>query len=93
MRPDTALVSIMHANNEVGTLQPIAEIARFLKTVEVLLHVDAAQSAGKLPVDVNALGAVRLSVGWNTNTDEINRAAAALIRAQRRLAVGSPVDR
>jgi cysteine desulfurase len=62
LRPDTALVSIMHANNEVGTVQPIAEIAALLKASGVLLHVDAAQSAGKLPVDVNALGADLLTL-------------------------------
>jgi cysteine desulfurase len=56
LRPDTALVSIMHANNEVGTIQPIAEIAAITRKRGVLLHTDAAQSAGKIPVDVDALG-------------------------------------
>ncbi|MCK9200140.1 MAG: cysteine desulfurase [Gallionella sp.] len=56
LRPDTALVSIMHANNEVGTIQPIAEIARLIKPAGVLLHTDAAQSAGKVELDVDALG-------------------------------------
>lgn len=56
LRPDTALVSIMHANNEVGTIQPIAEIAAITKAHGVLLHTDAAQSVGKIPVDVDALG-------------------------------------
>lgn len=56
VRPDTALVSIMHANNEVGTLQPLAEIARLIKPMGVLFHTDAAQSAGKIEVDVDALG-------------------------------------
>lgn len=56
VRPDTALVSIMHANNEVGTIQPIAEIARLIKPAGVLLHTDAAQSAGKVELDVDALG-------------------------------------
>lgn len=56
LRPDTALVSVMHANNEVGTLQPIREIARITHERGVLLHTDAAQSAGKLPLDVNELG-------------------------------------
>jgi len=55
VRPDTALVSIMHANNEVGTIQPIAEIARLIKPMGVLLHTDAAQSAGKIEIDVDAL--------------------------------------
>ncbi|MFA6119882.1 MAG: cysteine desulfurase family protein [Sideroxydans sp.] len=55
VRPDTALVSIMHANNEVGTLQPITEIARLIKPMGVLFHTDAAQSAGKIEIDVDAL--------------------------------------
>ncbi|MFA7399560.1 MAG: cysteine desulfurase family protein [Sideroxydans sp.] len=56
VRPDTALVSIMHANNEVGTIQPIAEIARLIKPMGVLFHTDAAQAAGKIELDVDALG-------------------------------------
>jgi len=56
IRPETALVSVMHANNEVGTLQPIPEIARITRARGVLLHTDAAQSAGKIPVDVDTLG-------------------------------------
>lgn len=56
LRPDTALVSVMHANNEVGTLQPIREIARITRDRGILLHTDAAQSAGKLPLDVDELG-------------------------------------
>ena len=56
LRMDTALVSVMHANNEVGTIQPIAEIARITRERGVLLHTDAAQSAGKIPIDVDRLG-------------------------------------
>ncbi len=56
IRPDTALVSVMHANNEVGTIQPIAEIARITRDRGVLLHTDAAQTAGKIEVDVDTLG-------------------------------------
>jgi len=56
LRPDTALVSIMHANNEVGTIQPIAEIARLTRPRGILLHSDAAQSAGKIDVNVGHLG-------------------------------------
>jgi cysteine desulfurase len=52
----TTLVSIMHSNNEVGTLQPIKEIAAITRSHGVLLHTDAAQSLGKLPVDVKDLG-------------------------------------
>ncbi len=56
LRDDTALVSVMHANNEVGTLQPLEEIAQLTRRQGVLLHTDAAQSAGKVALDVNALG-------------------------------------
>jgi cysteine desulfurase len=58
----TTLVSIMHSNNEVGTLQPIREIGRLTRERGVLLHTDAAQSLGKLPVDVNDLGVDLLTV-------------------------------
>jgi cysteine desulfurase len=56
LRPDTILVSVMHANNELGTVQPIAEIARVTREAGVLLHVDGVQALGKVPVDVAALG-------------------------------------
>jgi cysteine desulfurase len=56
MRPDTVLVSVMHANNELGTLQPIGEIARITRQAGVALHVDGVQALGKIPVDVEALG-------------------------------------
>ncbi len=56
LRPDTALVSVMHANNEVGTLQPVAEIAALAHANGSLMHTDAAQSAGKLALDVDSLG-------------------------------------
>jgi cysteine desulfurase len=62
LRPETALVSIMHANNEVGTIQPIAEISRITRPRGVLLHTDAAQSVGKVPVDVDRLGVDLLTV-------------------------------
>jgi cysteine desulfurase len=60
--PDTLLVTVMHANNEVGTIQPIAELAEIAHRHGVLLHTDAAQSVGKIPVDVNTLGVDLLSV-------------------------------
>jgi cysteine desulfurase len=56
MSADTALVSVMHANNEIGTIQPIAEIARIAHAGGALMHTDAVQSAGKISVDVKALG-------------------------------------
>jgi cysteine desulfurase len=62
LRPETALVTIMHANSEVGTLQPIAECARIARGHGVLLHTDAAQSVGKIPVSVAELGVDLLSI-------------------------------
>lgn len=56
LRTETALVSVMHANNEVGTVQPIREIARLTRERGIVLHTDAAQSAGKLPLRVDELG-------------------------------------
>ncbi len=60
--PRTILVSVMHANNEAGTIQPIAEISRITRERGVLLHTDAAQSAGKIPTKVADLGVDLLSV-------------------------------
>ena len=54
--PETALVSIMHANNEVGTVQPVAELAAAAREKGALFHTDAVQSAGKLEIDVQKLG-------------------------------------
>lgn len=54
--PKTILISVMHANNEVGTVQPIAEIGKIAKKAGVLFHVDAAQTLGKLPIQVEAMG-------------------------------------
>ena len=58
----TALVSVMHANNEVGTIQPIAELARIAHARGALLHTDAVQSAAKIPIDTRALGVDLLSM-------------------------------
>ena len=62
MRPDTILVSIMHANNEVGTINPIAEIARAAHERGALMHTDAAQSVGKIETKVDALGVDLLTI-------------------------------
>ena len=59
---DTALVSIMHANNEIGTIQPVAEVAAVARERGALMHTDAVQSAGKIPVDVHQLGVDLLSI-------------------------------
>jgi cysteine desulfurase len=58
----TALVSVMHANNEIGTIQPIAELARIAKARGAVFHTDAVQSIGKIPVDAKALGVDLLSL-------------------------------
>ena len=58
----TVLVSVMHANNEIGTIQPVAELARLAHERGALFHTDAVQSAGKIPVNVKALGVDLLSV-------------------------------
>jgi cysteine desulfurase len=60
--PGTALVTIMHANNETGSVQPVAEIAAVARAAGAALHTDAAQSVGKIPVDVGALGVDLLSI-------------------------------
>jgi len=60
--PRTILISIMHANNEVGTIQPIAEIGRIARAHGIVLHTDAAQSVGKIATDVNALGIDLLTI-------------------------------
>ncbi len=62
IRPDTILISIMHANNEVGAIQPIAEIGKIAREAGVLFHTDAVQTAGKLPLDVGKLGVDMLSM-------------------------------
>ena len=60
--PRTILISIMHANNETGTIQPMQEVSRIAREHGVLLHTDAAQSIGKIPTDVNQLGVDLLSI-------------------------------
>ena len=62
IRPETILISVMHANNEVGTVQPIEEIARIAREKGVLCHTDAAQTAGKIPTNVPSLGVDLLTI-------------------------------
>lgn len=62
LRPQTILVSVMHANNELGTIQPIEKIGRIAAEAEISFHCDAVQSAGKLPLDVESLGVSLLSI-------------------------------
>jgi len=62
VRPDTAVVSIMYANNEVGTIEPIAEIGRICRARKIPFHIDAVQAGGSLPLDVTSLNADLLSL-------------------------------
>lgn len=60
--PGTILISVMHANNEVGTIQPLAETGRIAREAGVYFHTDAVQTAGHIPVDINELGVDLLSI-------------------------------
>jgi cysteine desulfurase len=62
IRPDTVLVSVMAVNNEIGVIQPLAEIGAICRSQGVLLHTDAAQAAGKIDIDVNAMAIDLLSI-------------------------------
>src|SRR2546425_4659901 len=62
IRPETVLITVMHANNELGTVQPLEEIGRIAKEADVYFHTDAVQSAGKLPINVNAMQVDLLSI-------------------------------
>jgi len=62
IRPDTVLISVMHANNEIGTIQPLEEIGRIAREHDIYFHTDAVQAVGKIPVDVERLGVDLLSL-------------------------------
>jgi cysteine desulfurase len=62
LRPETVLISVMHANNELGTIQPLEEIGRIARERDIYFHSDAVQSVGKIPVDVEKLGVDLLSL-------------------------------
>lgn len=62
IRPETILITVMHANNEVGTIQPISEISRLVKSRNIIMHTDAAQSVGKIPTNARDLGVDLLSI-------------------------------
>jgi cysteine desulfurase len=62
IRPHTALITVMHANNEIGAVQPLAEIGRIATQNDIYFHTDAVQSFGKIPVDVKTLGVDLLSL-------------------------------
>ncbi len=60
--PNTSLISVMHANNEIGTIQPLEEIGKIAHEKEIYFHTDAVQTIGKIPVDVNKLGVDLLTI-------------------------------
>ncbi|MCF8335770.1 MAG: selenide, water dikinase SelD [Bacteroidales bacterium] len=62
IKRETILITIMHANNEIGTIQPVEEIAQMAKVHNIIFHTDAAQSIGKIPVDVKEIGVDLLSI-------------------------------
>lgn len=62
IKADTILASVMHANNEIGVIQPVVKIGEICKQHNIIFHVDAAQSVGKIPVDVNIMGIDLLSI-------------------------------
>ncbi|MGQ9524744.1 MAG: cysteine desulfurase NifS [Armatimonadota bacterium] len=62
IRPDTILITIMHSNNEVGTIQPVEEIGKIAAEHKILFHTDAVQSAGKVPLDVKQIGCDMMSL-------------------------------
>jgi cysteine desulfurase len=65
IRPDTILVSIMHANNEIGTIEPISEISKITREKGITFHCDAVASAGVIPIDVDEMGVDLLSIAAN----------------------------
>ncbi len=62
LRPNTQLISVMMANNEIGTLQPVAEIGKLAREADVYFHTDAVQAVGKVPIDVTAIGCDLLTI-------------------------------
>jgi cysteine desulfurase len=62
IRPETILISIMHANNEIGTIEPIEEIGKLARSLGIVFHTDAVQTVGRIPVDVKALNVDLLSL-------------------------------
>jgi cysteine desulfurase len=83
LRKDTVLVSVMMANGEVGTLQPVAEIARTCRAQSVLVHTDAVAAAGSIPIDVKALGVDSLSLAGDQFYGPKGSAALFLKRGTR----------
>ena len=79
IRDDTALVSIMAINNEIGVMQPLAEIGALCRKRGVFFHTDAAQAAGKVPLDVNALNIDAMSISGHKVSASVLRCVALLL--------------
>jgi cysteine desulfurase len=83
MRKETILVSVMHANNEIGTIEPIAEIAQAVKAGGALFHTDAVATAGKIPVNVQELDVDMLSLAGNQFYGPVGAAVLYIKRGTR----------